>query len=126
MCVTYLTRLGKLLLACCFLTKLIQLQKLAVQAVVEMRQTPPKEFENAAGGNPVTRFWRRSVDRARIIVPLLETLSRRAEGLTLSLRHRRPDPGICGPVPWVQMSALVIWTAGLVWWAVARTGGSLT
>jgi energy-coupling factor transporter transmembrane protein EcfT len=93
-----------------------------IEAVVKMRQSVPAGYEQAAAGNVLSRLFRRTVDRARIIVPLLETLARRAEALTLSLRHRRPDSEACGPVPPVQLSALFVWAAGLVWWAFAQAG----
>jgi energy-coupling factor transporter transmembrane protein EcfT len=96
-----------------------------IEAVVTMRQSAPAGTVQASGGNPVSRFFRTSVDRARILVPLLETLTRRAEALTLSLRHRRPQPDSSDPVPAVQMAVLILWTVGLVWWAVSRTGEAM-
>jgi len=42
-------------------------------------------------GHRVQRWFARIVDRAQAVVPLLETLARRAEALNLSLRHRRPN-----------------------------------
>lgn len=91
-----------------------------IEAVVMMRQSAPVKLAPAGSQSAVANYLRRTVARARVVVPLLETLARRAEALTLSLRHRRPDPGLCGPVPPVQLLTLIFWAAGLAWWAVQR------
>jgi len=88
-----------------------------IEMVVRMRR---------AGGSAIrTRSWWRTwvvrtVDRARVVVPLLEALGRRADGLGLSLRRRRPqDAGDAGPLPWRELAALVVaW--GLFFWGVWR------
>ena len=63
-------------------------------------------------------------DRARVIVPLLEAMSRRAETLSLSLRSRRPGnlgDGQPGPaVPGLVL--LFLWLLALVAWAFVRGG----
>lgn len=86
-----------------------------IEAVVAMRQSTLPD-----PGNPHSRprgpgFFQRLVGRARVIVPLVELLARRAEALTLSLKHRRPDPVAAGRVPFVQLVFLAAWGAGLVW-----------
>lgn len=85
-----------------------------IEAVVTMRRSVPAGHKVSAGSNKVANFFHGMVGRARVIVPLLETLARRAEALTLSLRHRRPDPLTTGRVPILQMAFLVVWAAGLV------------
>ena len=81
-----------------------------IEAVVTMRRSLP---DGDGGRGP--GFFRRTLARARVVVPLLETMARRAEALTLSLRHRRPDPMTVGRVPVFQMLCLLLWAAGLVW-----------
>lgn len=63
------------------------------------------------------RRWRdRLEDKARLVVPLLESLGRRAEALSLSLRRRRPaaDAGLgrpsCG-----EGVVLAAWLGLLIW-----------
>jgi energy-coupling factor transporter transmembrane protein EcfT len=87
-----------------------------IEAVVTMRRSIPKGHEIRTGPGRVAAL----VGRARVIVPLLETLARRAEALTLSLRHRRPDPLTGTKVPILQMALLVVWAAGLVTLEVVR------
>ncbi|MCK9996630.1 MAG: hypothetical protein KAH56_10190 [Candidatus Krumholzibacteria bacterium] len=91
-----------------------------IEAVVTMRRSVPKGHEVHIGKNRVANFFHGMVGRARVIVPLLETLARRAEALTLSLRHRRPDPLTAARVPIPQMALLVVWAAGLVTLEVVR------
>jgi energy-coupling factor transporter transmembrane protein EcfT len=95
-----------------------------IEAVVTMRRAHPDHAEAGGVGAPIRKFFRRARDRARVVVPLLETLARRAEALTLSLRHRRPDPLTAGRVPVLQMIVLILWAGGLVW-AVWGTGGEV-
>ena len=85
-----------------------------IEAVVTMRRSVPEGHEVLTGSNKVANFFHGVVGRARVIVPLLETLARRAEALTLSLRHRRPDPLASGRVPILQLAFLVVWAALLV------------
>jgi energy-coupling factor transporter transmembrane protein EcfT len=89
-----------------------------IEAVVAMRRSVPSGHESAAAPGGVTGFFRRAAGRAAVVVPLLESLARRAEALALSLRHRRPEPGTAGRVSWGQMLFLAVWTAGLVWFVV--------
>ncbi len=85
-----------------------------IEAVVTMRRSVPAGREVRTGPSRVANFLHGLVDRARVVVPLLETLARRAEALTLSLRHRRPDPLTAGRVPILQMAFLAVWAAGLI------------
>lgn len=85
-----------------------------IEAVVTMRRSVPAGHEVHTGSPRMANFFLGLVDRARVVVPLLETLARRAEALTLSLRHRRPDPLTAGRVPFLQMTFLAVWAAGLI------------
>jgi len=87
-----------------------------IEAVVTMRRSVPE----GSDVNGMTKFFQRMMGRARVVVPLLETLARRAEALTLSLRHRRPDPFTTARVPILQMAPLVAWAAGLIMLEVVR------
>jgi len=73
-----------------------------VEAVLRMRRASPE-------GAGVSR-WRRFLDRVLVVVPLMESLLRRAEVLSLSLRTRQPSTGVimAGPPVW-QLSLLVFW-----------------
>ena len=93
-----------------------------IEAVVTMRRAGPSGSAGTRSRLPGAAFFRRLLDRARLVVPLLETLIRRAEALTLSLRRRRPGRQDGGPVPPLQMAVLLLWAAGLIWWAVTGTG----
>lgn len=64
------------------------------------------------------RWWRAALDRASIVVPLLEGLFRRAESLSLALRWRLPQPQALGPVPWPQALGLGLWLALLIYGVV--------
>ena len=87
-----------------------------IEAVVTMRRSVPEGPEVKRMAN----FFQGMAGRARVVVPLLETLARRAEALTLSLRHRRPDPLTTARVPILQMAPLVAWAAGLIMLEVVR------
>ena len=87
------------------------------ETVVRLRRTGPGGAAGAAGSrNPLRRLLFSLVDRARVVIPLLETLARRAETLSLSLRTRRPvEPeGVQGP-PVGQLAVLALWLIGVVW-----------
>jgi energy-coupling factor transporter transmembrane protein EcfT len=86
-----------------------------IEAVITMRQSVPGGNANFAGPHRVVTLFRRTVGRAGVIVPLLESLARRAEALTLSLKHRRPEPLSSGSVSVGQVLFLVVWAAGLIW-----------
>ncbi len=94
-----------------------------IEAVVTMRRSVPAGHEVRTRQGRVANFFHGVVGRARVIVPLLETLIRRAEAMTLSLEHRRPDPRVTGRVPYRQLVLLAIWAAGLVWFAVGGGAG---
>lgn len=91
-----------------------------ILAVMRMRR--------AAGERPRdgrwTRFRRDLMDRARVAVPLLETLVRRGEALSLSLRRRRPRTAGPGAIPVLDALVLVCWAAALVWLAFMTRGGA--
>jgi energy-coupling factor transporter transmembrane protein EcfT len=89
-----------------------------IEAVVIMRQSIPAGIHDPTGRTRGPNFFQRIVGRARVIVPLMESLARRAEALTLSLKHRRPDPLATGRVPFLQLVFLAAWGAGLVWLTV--------
>lgn len=89
-----------------------------IEAVVTMRQAAPGIAGKPPDRSLLKRFFRRLITRARVVVPLIEILARRAEALTLSLKHRRPDPVDAGWVPMVQLVFLGTWALGLVWWTV--------
>ena len=73
-----------------------------VEAVSRMRRA-------SAGAAAVSRM-RRFLDRVLVVVPLMESLLRRAEVLSLSLRTRQPVANLktAGPPLW-QLSILVAW-----------------
>lgn len=71
--------------------------------------------DGTSAGNPFSRWLVRVRDRAQLVVPLLETLTRRAEALSLSLRRRRPQsPMGVGKPSLVESGSLIIWLALLV------------
>lgn len=78
-----------------------------VEAVLRMRRASA----TTAG---VSRF-RRYLDRVLVVVPLMESLLRRAEVLSLSLRTRQPATGLVlsSPPLW-QLALLVFWLAIIV------------
>ena len=82
-----------------------------IEMVVRLRRA------SGAGTGPWWGRWpRRIVDRAQVVVPLLETLGRRAEALSLSLRRRRPEPGAHGRfLPWGEILFLSAWLGMLIW-----------
>jgi len=73
-----------------------------VQAVTRMRRAQP-------GANGTSRM-RNFRDRVLVVIPLMESLMRRAEALSLSLRTRQPleNTGKAGPPLW-QLAVLVLW-----------------
>jgi len=84
-----------------------------IEMVVRLRRAG----RTAAGSSWFGRRWLdRILDRARLVVPLLETLGRRAEALSLSLRHRRPAANV-GPrrLPVGQAVVLAVWLGLLIW-----------
>jgi energy-coupling factor transporter transmembrane protein EcfT len=71
------------------------------------------------------RWWRRVADRGRLIVPLVEGIFRRADGMSLALAGRlpRPDTGCAGPTAG-ETVAMASWllAVGLLWSAFVRAG----
>lgn len=86
-----------------------------IEMVVRLRRTGPN---TTTGGTPrgLGRWFGRILDRAQLVVPLLETLGRRAEALTLSLRRRRPalDAG-ARRLPVTEVMLLAAWLVSLIW-----------
>jgi len=89
-----------------------------IEAVVRLRQ-------GSATANYRRNWMSRVRNRARVVVPLLETLMRRAEALGLSLRRRRPVGLDVGEPSWSARLTLLIWTVALVLttWARLKAGG---
>jgi energy-coupling factor transporter transmembrane protein EcfT len=89
-----------------------------IEAVIRLRRGAP-----VAGGR--RRWLVRQRDRARVVVPLLESLVRRAEALSLSLRRRRPVAHVSAGPSTAARWLLALWFVVLVllalpagWWAV--------
>jgi hypothetical protein len=80
--------------------------------VVRLRRTGP---DGPTGGSAPARMWQRATDRVLLVVPMMETLGRRAEALTLSLRRRRPRPAVLGRLPLAEGVGLGLWLGVLVW-----------
>lgn len=89
-----------------------------IQAAVAMRKAAPAGWSGPRSRGPVGRFFSRIKDRTQVMVPLLESLVRRSEALSLTLRRRRPVSGTQGSLPWWQLALLTLWAAGLVGWVV--------
>lgn len=82
------------------------------EAVVRMRRAAARRGRGS--------FATRMGDRVRVVVPLVETLVRRAENLTLALRSRAPaEPATVAGPPAAQVAVLLIALGLLVWWAAA-------
>jgi len=78
-----------------------------IEAVTRLRSTGP---DGAVRRSRLDRV----VDRARVVAPVLESLGRRAEALSLSLRRRRPRTPALGGPPAGQLIVLVLWLVALV------------
>jgi energy-coupling factor transporter transmembrane protein EcfT len=89
-----------------------------IRAVLRLRRT----VDGEARPGRWTRWRRELLDRARVVVPLLEALARRGEALTLTLRRRRPEDRPAGPLPVVAGLLLAVWTVLLVLALVLRGG----
>ena len=86
-----------------------------LQAVTRMRRAAPP----VAGSirRPRRRPWDGLLDRASLVVPLLETLARRAETMEVALRGRRPTgPAVGRPRgrEWAQLGTAVAAAVALV------------
>jgi len=78
-----------------------------IEMVVRLRRSGR---DGGRAANPVFRWVERVADRGRLVVPLLETLARRAEALNLSLRRRRPQSGIgVRHLSLVEALVLLVW-----------------
>ncbi len=87
-----------------------------ILAVMELRRHGPL---GAGRGGRLARWRRGLADRARVVVPLLEGMARRAEGLSLALRHRRSTADLGRPSV-RELAVLGIWTAALVFLLIPR------
>lgn len=91
-----------------------------IETVVRLRR------QGASRSRPKgpARWLAGQLDRARVIVPLVESLGRRADTLSLSLRSRRPDSvaSLLPSPPLPGLLGLAVWAAGLVW-AFLHQGG---
>ena len=84
-----------------------------IEMVVRLRRAGT---DAAARGWFLRRWLGRVADRARLVIPLLETLGRRAEALSLSLRRRRPAADTGAPrLPWAEAGVLLGWLGLLIW-----------
>jgi len=93
-----------------------------IEMVVRLRRAGTT---GGAAGSLFSRWLGRITDQARLVVPLLESLGRRADALSLSLRRRRPsaDAG-AGYLPAAEAVVLTVWLGLLVWpamWPVLRS-----
>lgn len=86
-----------------------------IETVVRLRR---------GGRSGVSGAWARARDRARVVVPLLETLVRRGEALALSLRRRRPLGRSAGRPTAGEILLLLAWAVALAALLMGRTGGS--
>ena len=90
-----------------------------IETALRLRRSGPRRLEKEVRprrSNPLERL----MDKIRLLVPLLESLGRRADNLTLTLRSRRPGAGAeaTGP-PLGQTFGLGFWLvalAGWLWW----------
>ena len=71
------------------------------------------------------RWWRRGRDRAQLVVPLVEGIFRRADGMSLALAGRLPRPDLmqAGPTA-AEAVVLGIWSVagGLLWFLLNKPG----
>ena len=106
-----------------------------IETVVRLRRTgPATNIDAFSARNFLNRTMDRLVDRARVVLPLLETLVRRAETLSLSLRTRCPMAAegsagstsdlIAGPSV-AQLAFLALWLIALVWFGLGHPGHGL-
>jgi len=84
-----------------------------IEMVVRLRRSGT---EGPQAGSLVKRWFGRIVDRARLVVPLLENLGRRADALSLSLRRRRPSAAAgARHLPAAELVGLAVWLGLLMW-----------
>ena len=91
-----------------------------IAAVVRLRRSGSTGQQSHRGGRSVGQWARRQLDRVRVVVPLLESLGRRAEALSLSLRSRRP-----GSEAVSHMSPPAWGLFGLLAWLLVLVGTSI-
>jgi len=84
-----------------------------IEMVMRLRRAGPAARPQKSA---LKRWAGRIVDRGQLVVPLLETMGRRAEAMNLSLRRRRPAPDLGTRwLPWQETLFLATWV-GLMWW----------
>ncbi|MFT5233586.1 MAG: energy-coupling factor transporter transmembrane protein EcfT [Candidatus Krumholzibacteriia bacterium] len=84
-----------------------------IEMVRRLRRAGP---EGQSRSSKMKQWIENLIDRAQLVVPLLETMARRAEAMNLSLRRRRPA-STAGPrnLPAIEWLFLATWVA-LLWW----------
>jgi len=94
-----------------------------IQSVTALRATGTRTDSGPARSRAGRRWLQGAVDRGRVVVPLLESIARRADALSLSLAQRRPTPGSGGRgLPWPEIAGLLLWVAGLGYLGLQRVG----
>lgn len=86
-----------------------------LQAVTRLRRTVHDQGRGARRARRAP--WDGAVDRARLVVPLLETLARRAETMEIALRGRRPAGlavGHPGAREWALLGTGLVAVAALI------------
>lgn len=102
-----------------------------IDAVVRLRRTAvtagadPASQPTVAGTQPPlpVRWWRGLRDRGRLVVPLVEGIFRRADGLSLALAGRLPQPDLARARPTAgEAVGLVAWAVGggMLWYFVKK------
>lgn len=94
-----------------------------IETAVRLRRSGPAGGESLSRGWSLKRLMRRQMDRVHIVVPLMESMGRRVEALSLSLRSRRPnDQLLAGRPPVAGLAVLLVWLILLVWLRRGVTG----
>ena len=88
-----------------------------IETAVRLRRSGVVGSPGQDGGWSPVRLARRQMDRVYVVVPLMESMGRRVETLSLSLRSRRPDSGLQVAVrpPAAGLALLLAWLVLLVW-----------
>lgn len=96
-----------------------------IEAVTRLRRAGSPDSADGGSRRDPRRWFRDQLDRARVVVPLVETLGRRAEALSLSLRSRRPgDAGLPGSGPGIPgLAVLALWSAVLIMVVAGKVAG---
>jgi len=86
-----------------------------LDAVTRLRRARPERASHRRSRLAI--WWQRILDRGYLLVPLVEGLFRRAEGLSLSLANRMPqrtDAALVRP-RLLELAILTLWLAVLIW-----------